>query len=450
MSVFGTNNIMDVFVAKEVAPATYANVTSDLLSTLTAGQIAVVGLYASGGYEEKLGAHTVNAANYPYIRFVKKTSSGELLYGSKIYGKDIKNVTTKLAVTPAEQSYTLGYNGTSGSLDVSQGNEFMLTIAYDHDDILWSEQKLRNTYDYYSQAPTQQGLALSMASQINYKETLGVINGTGRMVRAEVLSNGTAADWTGAATHIKVVQDSASVIFTNGSGVAAAGQALTDGTVINIAGTTYTVSGTGTTAGFTLNMPYQGSSAEVAGGTTQATQAGVLTGITSWGIKVVGQPLTWKKDFFKYNKVKFHFDLKNFGSTALTKTSESSKGNGFWQEVAEMESFSSGFQGALNRMVIPIPTGLNEAPTTTPAFAGAASGLGASYCTWEIESYDSTYTSASSGITGSSPMRIQTYICFPAGTQGAAQQADLVNDSNWNVDAWFTAYGFTLTTVPGT
>ena len=397
---------MNVFVAKDVAGTALASITSDLLATMADGQVVAVGTPAAGGNEQLIPASAA-ANSYSSFRLVEK-QGGVLNYGARVKVSDMILVSDKAYTAPAEQVYFIGYNGTSGSLDVSQANEFILTIAYDHDDMMWSEQKLRNAYDYYSAAPTQQGLAFSMASQINYKELLGSLNGTGRMVRAEIMSNGTAADWTGAATAIKVVQDSAAVIFTNGSGVAASGQALADGTLINILGTTYTVSGAGTTAGFTLNMPYQGASAEPAGGATIATQAGVLTAITAFGIKISGQALTWVKDFFKYNKVKFHFDLRGFGATnydrpgALIAGSEPSKGIGTAYEVAEFESFAAGFEGALNRMVVPLPAGRTYADTTTPK----------TYDTIVFESADNSIGSTNP-VVAQSPMRVQQFVFIP-------------------------------------
>lgn len=450
MSVQTQKNIMDVFVAKEVAPATYANVTSDLVATLTAGQIAVVGFNASSGYEEKLGVTTSNITNYPYIRFVKLTAQGELLYGARIYGKDVKKVSTKAGVAPSEQIWYIGYNGSTGSLDVSQANDFILTIAYDHDDMFWSEQKMRNAYDYYSASPTQMGLAQNMTAAINFKETQSTMNGTGRMVRAEIVSDGTAAvvtDGTQTQDAI-VVRDSAIIQLVdtgtttpgNTAGIAAS---CPVGTILNIAGIKYVVTAVSTNQ-VTLHTPYQGASATVTGGTTVASQFCKMSAISNVGIKITGQALTWRKDFFKFMKVKFHFDLQGFGATVITKSQESSKGIGYWSEVAEYESFASGNKGALNRTVIPLPIGLNEVPATLPAFSGAGSGLGANYNVWTIESEDSQNYSP---ITGTAPMKIQTFVFFPDGTQGDAQQADLVNNSNWNLDAWFTSAGFTLATV---
>ena len=430
MSVTTTNNIMDVFVNADVAQSTWANTTTDMLATLSTGEIGVVGFYAASNKEEILGASaggTVTAAKYPYIRFVKKTQSGELLYGSKIYGKDLVFAKSTAAVLVSEQAYFIGYNTSSGSLDVSQANEFILTIAYDHDDMMWSEQKLRNSYDYYSAAPTQAGLAFSMASQINYKESLGALNGTGRMVRAEVTSNGSSGTTT---TGFTVTQDSSTITKTTHGLTPAAGD------LIKVGSFYYTVVSY-TANNIVLNMNYQGAS-----GT-----ASVITGQTptAYGIKISGQPLTWKKDFFKFNKVKFHFDLKGFGATGYDRpgsisanSSESSKGKGFWQEVSELESFSAGFQGALNRMVVPLPIGLNEVPATTPSFSGASSGYEAYYNMWYLESRD---TNNASPIVGTAPMRIQTFCFFPDGTNGDATQTQLNNAAKYGLAAWVASTG---------
>ena len=408
MSVFGTKNLMNVFVAKDVAGTAIASITTDLLATVADGQVVAVGIPTGGGAEELIPA-TPGAGSYSHFRLVEK-QAGLLNYGPLVKVSDVYFAQTKAYSAPAEQAYFIGYNGSSGSLDVSQANEFILTIAYDHDDMMWSEQKLRNAYDYYSAAPTQQGLAFSMASQINYKETLGALNGTGRMVRAEVTSNGTSGTTT---TNFITVQDSATITKTTHGLTPAAGA------LIKVGSFYYTVvSYTANT--IVLNMPYQGTSATVS----------VITGQTptAFGIKVSGQPLTWVKDFFKYLKVKFHFDLKGFGASqydrpgALIAGSESSKGVGTAYEVAEMESFAAGFEGALNRMVVPLPAGRTYTDTTTPAI----------YDVVVIESADNSIGSTNPVI-AQTPMRVQQFVCIPdsAGVRTilASQLDDLLGSS---------------------
>jgi hypothetical protein len=387
MSTFSTKNLMNVFVAKDVAGTALASITSDLLATMADGQVVAVGTPAAGGNEQLIPASAA-AGSYSSFRLVEK-QAGVLNYGPRVKVSDLILVSDKAYTAPAEQAYFIGYNGTSGSLDVSQANEFILTIAYDHDDMMWSEQKLRNAYDYYSAAPTQQGLAFSMASQINYKETLGALNGTGRMVRAEVTSNGTAGTTN---TTWAAVQDSATITK--------AGHGLTpaSGDLIKVGSFYYTVVSYATDT-ITLNMPYQGASATVS----------IITGQTptAYGIKVSGQALTWVKDFFKYNKVKFHFDLRGFGATNYDRpgsisagSSESSKGIGTAFEVAEFESFAAGFEGALNRMVVPLPAGRTYADTTTPK-------------TYDTIVFESADNSTSSPIVGTPSMKVQQFVFIP-------------------------------------
>lgn len=393
MSTFSTNNLMNVAVCKDVAGTALASITSDLLATLADGQVIAVGMPINGTSEEVVAAGS-NAGTYSYIRFVQSINNS-LSYGPKLFVDKITFAATSTYSAPQEQIWHLGYNGTSGSLDVSQANEFILTIAYDHDDMMWSEQKLRNAYDYYSAAPTQAGLAFSMASQINYKENLGALNGTGRMVRAEVTSNGSSGTTT---TGFTVTQDSATITKTSHGLTPAAGD------LIKVGSYYYTVVSYATNT-ITLNMNYQGAS-----GT-----ASVITGQTptAYGIRISGQALTWKKDFFKYMKVKFHFDLKGFGASTLTKTQESSKGIGTAYEAAEYESFAAGFEGALNRMVVPLPTGRTYADTTTPL-------------TYDVVAIEAADTSTYSPIVAAAPMRIQTFLFIPTGT-GTAQKTILAS-----------------------
>lgn len=461
MSVTSQNNIMDVFVVKNAAPTTYSSITN-IFDTVTGGladgEIGVVGYNATSGKEEKLvTANAGSLATYPYIRLVQRLGS-ELFYGSKIYAKNITKVTQKANVAFAEQVYFVGFNGSSGSLDVSQSNEFILTIAYDHDDMMWSEQKLRNSYDYYSQSPTQSGLAFSMVSQINYKENLASVNGTGKMVLAEAVSSGSFLASSAGSFTVTNGSNTITVVESAG-GANDAGKYNSDagtfaiGDTIRLGGTGNTtavylitgVSGAGTAScTITLSQPYQGTS-----GTVTAANAGYISG-GNYGIKISGQPLTWTKDFFKYNKVKFHLDIKGFGNSTYDRpgsigpnSAESTKGIGYYQEVAEWESFAAGNQGALNRMVVPLPTGRNMTLGTNTSSVTY-------YNTWVIEQADTQLTSNSAAIAGVSPMRIQTVLFFPDGTNGDAAQgsaaatAGLIGTSTYKLEAWFNAAGFTI------
>jgi len=83
-------------------------------------------------------------------------------------------------------------------------------------------------------------------------------------------------------------------------------------------------------------------------------------------------------------------------------SSESSKGYGSSYEVAEMESFAAGFEGALNRMKVPLPAGRTYADTTTPK----------TYDIMVFESADNSIGSTNP-VVAQAPMRVQQYVCMP-------------------------------------
>lgn len=393
MSTLTQKNITTVMVAKDAAGTAIASIPSnDILGTMADGQVIAVGVPAGGGSEIVIPASSA-AGSFESIRLVE-SQGGILVYSPKIKVSNIVHAGVKAYTAPVEQVYVLGFDGTSGNLDVTQSNEFIMNIVYDYDDMMWSEQKLRNAYNYYSTSPTLQGLATSMVTQINLKEKMSTLNGVGAVVSATMLTNGTAT----------AMDSSATLAVVNGSTTITASAAQTTdwavGTLVRIGGATatspvYVITAVTSSTVATINTPYQGA-------TNAAIAARTITVPTSFGIKVTGLALTWVKDFFKYNKVKFHFEVKGFGASTYNKLcaicAESSKGVGSGYEVAEYESFAAGNEGALNRTMIPFPTGRTYAVSTT------------TYDTIAIESND---TENYSPIVGTTAMRELALVFIP-------------------------------------
>lgn len=393
MSTLTQKNITTVMVAKDAAGTAIASIPSnDILGTMADGQVIAVGVPAGGGSEIVIPASSA-AGSFESIRLVE-SQGGILVYSPKIKVSNIVHAGVKAYTAPVEQVYVLGFDGTSGNLDVTQSNEFIMNIVYDYDDMMWSEQKLRNAYNYYSTSPTLQGLATSMVTQINLKEKMSTLNGVGAVVSATMLTNGTAT----------AMDSSATLAVVNGSTTITASAAQTTdwavGTLVRIGGATatspvYVITAVTSSTVATINTPYQGA-------TNAAIAARTITVPTSFGIKVTGLALTWVKDFFKYNKVKFHFEVKGFGASTYNKLcaicTESSKGVGSGYEVAEYESFAAGNEGALNRTMIPFPTGRTYAVSTT------------TYDTIAIESND---TENYSPIVGTTAMRELALVFIP-------------------------------------
>jgi hypothetical protein len=114
-------------------------------------------------------------------------------------------------------------------------------------------------------------------------------------------------------------------------------------------------------------MPYAGPTNSA----LPVADQGFVTAGSSYGVRFTGKALPFRRDFFKFKRVAFTLQMSGFGATPLTKTQEMSYGAGDGRLVMEEESFSKGFQGALNRMTVPLPQSnetftANASTTTTP------------------------------------------------------------------------------------
>jgi len=439
MSVQTQKNVMNVMVGKEIAAGGSAIAVSSLQITdptasstyLEDGSIVALGMGASG--EVILPASSTNTiANYPSIRLVQRV--GNLLnFSPTIVGTDVTAFRGKDGSAGAEQVTTVGYNGSTGSIDNS-GTDFILTYVGLWDDMMWSKQQYRKAYDYYSTAATQQSIAKQLSFDINqdmFKQTLA---GTGAQIKCEVLCDGTAADPSGSATTAAVVNGSDIVTLDAAdSSVQAIGAIIRLGTagggrgvgvpvyiVVGIPSTDSTLSSTQ----FRIHTYFQGTSNAALAIATASQAGGVVATATNYGLKFTGLPLTWTKDFFKYKRVSFRIELKGFGTTAVATPTQAALGFGDYRHVAEMESFAAGNEGALNRTIVPLPTGRQVTPTD---------GSIPLYDAIVIEWADRSKKSPISGVV---PMQEQLFIFTPDSTDGAKNSTRLLDQLNeWMVSA---------------
>lgn len=439
-------NVLNVLVGGNVAGIAIASVQvtdpSTAATYISNGQVIALGLNVNTGVEEVIPttlSTTTGAALYPSIRLVAN-NNGQLNYSARIYARDV-NFARGIDGVPGttEQISTVGYNGTSGSIDISS-TDYTLTYVGDWDDMMWSEQKYRIAYNYNSTSPTQQGCAQKLSADFNFSNFRSNMAGVGPQAKVEVLSDGTAASPATAVT----------IAVVNGSDVATLNAADAGiqvvGTVLRLGNTTASATGRGTTvpvyivkaipstdsslsaAQVRLHTFFQGTSDAVVNLTTDA---GVVASSTNWGLKFTGLPLTWgltPYSDYKFMKVSFHLDLKGFGATTYGTPTQASKGQGDYREVAQMESFAAGNEGALNRTRIPLPTGRHYVDTT---------GTIAAYDIVSIQSQDKNKRSA---ITAPVPMGVQTFVAIP---DGATSMTKLLTQLN----PWLTAAGVINTNI---
>lgn len=429
MSVLSVKNLQEVLVGKNIGRTASVQITDPAATGYIAdGEIVV--LNSSGQIYDSA---TMSYSTSPYIRIAQR-SGNNVIITNKIYGNKLFTYTGQGADAQGTEQIThIGYNGTTGSFDLSSSNDFYVTITPNQDDMQWSEQKQKDVIlAPKSLVGTSQ---LTFASTVVQSVMKKYVN-DGLPVTAVMLNSGTAAVLTGAAT----------ISVTHGSNVLVPNAAITNvgfgaGTMVRI-GVTGSGVGTGipvyTVVGphpvianaWLLNAPYAGpTNAALA-----VANAGVVTAGANYGIRFVGKNLPFTLDFFKFKRVSFTVQMQNLGTTPLVKTQNSTYGQGDGRLVAEEESFCKGFQGALNRMTVPLPAITIDANSTTTTalnttYADAFVTATQLYETVQISFYDENLHTTTASV--KMPETVKLFLIPAAAQNKAANTGILTALDDW-------------------
>lgn len=339
----GANNVYnvllnDVDVATTALPAEGTVVTK---ANLPAGAVVLcdVGLRRMSNTE-----YAALANGDQYIIVQSKGVNSELMKSPVITKGNTKFSISKHK--PAVQQVTyVGYNLTSGALPVASSSTFFIKIRKrDNDAANRSQPEDLFAGPVKTDASgTQRELAFALVKSGIKNFNLQPL--PNKYLQFDVVCAGSQADWTGTATHVSVTNGSKAVIFTDGSGAAASGQALAAGTLVRIAGIVYEIPVLGTTAGFTLGTAYTGATAEVAGGTSITVNAGVVATPGDFGVKLTGTENPFDVNRFRdYYANRFTVTFSDT-STLVANAVGAYNGNGTWQQVAMDEYMNYGFEG---------------------------------------------------------------------------------------------------------
>ena len=349
MSVLSVKNLQEVLVGKDVIRTPNVQITDPTNTTTYIADGEIVVLDSSGAI---YNSGTMSYSTSPYIQIAQR-SGNNVIVTNKIYGNKLFTYTgTAPGAQGSEQITHIGYNGASGSLDVSGSNDFYLTITPNQDDMQWSEQKQKNvTLVTKASVGTSQAILASAIVENVMKKY--VTNGL--PLTAAMLNSGAGAAFA-VATLVSVTHGSNVIVF-NGAEVLAPGDLIrlgVTGSALGVEIPVYTVKEAHPVIAnaYILNQPYAGPSNAALDATADA---GTVTPGADYGVRFTGKTLPFVLDFFKFKRVNFTVQMQGFGTTPLTKTQNSTYGVGDGRLCAEEESFCKGFQGALNRMTVPLP-----------------------------------------------------------------------------------------------
>lgn len=361
MPAFSLNDCNVLFIGAA------ANITTGRPSTLNDGEI---GIFTPSGTRM---TEALAATESEFVIMEGRASTETQLTSGTIKKANIKAAKRHVYTAATEQIDYIGYNGTSGALEAIDDN--MYRVRLNMDQTLASNhggQYLKfGVYISPMSGTTQANVAYGIVDNLikNFsREPEQQIKFERVHDNAGVANTITAgAD----ATHYKFTLGSKFVVGTDSAGIAmngsdevvattVAGDYLRVGTAVTdpVYKIVAVTAGTGTTPAGTpmiieLDTPYQGTTTQIAIGSTEYITA-ALAAAGNFGIKLTAVPLTWNLPKIHYRKSKWFTTIDNFGTATITNSVKSTPGNGTYQQIAEREWFLQGNEGEYLRLGYPM------------------------------------------------------------------------------------------------
>jgi len=326
------------------------------------------------------------------VYFVHRNAQGVLHFSPPIDLNRLHNVSSMDNEARVEQVTYLGYNGTSGAMDVANNTYYGLHIVLDHTFGMLNNSPLILTVPYKTgAAATQYELANGLAI-----EARKVLQRHNACISVTLINDGAQANAIAAAT-VSVVNGGKQIVTSDDETlVILVGTLLRFGTSGAGTAAVYKVvshdSGAGAARVYTLDRPYEGA--------TNATYpAATFETVTEgdYGLRFVGVSVT-DANFNPVTDepfvVSFTLGTEDFTTATVTKTTNPVIGSGTYQQVSALEAYTQFQQKSKAISAYPPTTRIIEATS------------GAAYELHMFEIWDQEFVDATTGIRPISKTRI--------------------------------------------
>lgn len=320
MAQLKNDHVSYAFVAKDIARQATTITDSSSATYVKEGEVTISGLNNV--------LLTTDAASYTGVKEVKisQLRNSGLNSSPAISFENINFYKVTAYASKVEKIITVGYNGTTGSLEggvLHAATEYEVKVQrlglLDHYVDSYNTWKM---FSYYNTSDTAHQCLL--ARKLTKNGVDNFFNEIDGFVKIEMITSSAAAAIT------------PTVSFTYGSKVAvsSAASGLVAGDFIKV-NTTDTYYVTGVDGNYIyLEVPYQSTSCTVAPSKVTDSTTG------DWGIKMTGMPKHFDSGNgkFRYDVSDFDISLTGFtDATLISRLQSASLGNGEWEEVAQLE-----------------------------------------------------------------------------------------------------------------
>jgi hypothetical protein len=316
MAAFNVKDITSLFIGGA------ATKTTGGISTLNSAEI---GLFTPAGTR----LTEANAATAEEFIIVQKVANGTNVISNTIKKANIKSATRKAYTAPTEQVDYIGFNGTSGALDVINSNTYFVRLGLNQG-LTSNHGGLYLKHGIYisdataTESEVAAGLAKSLVANFSRE--------TDKSIKFERVINNTLV--TLVETYSPV--NGSKYVLASAASTTTVGHAFRFGTALT--DPTYIVTAINNDI-ITLDVPFQGPSASTV--TCEAAAVGAL----NWGIKLTGVALPFTTGKIHYNKSQWKTTIEGFTSTVITNSVGASSGSGYESAVKELEWFCQNFEG---------------------------------------------------------------------------------------------------------
>jgi len=347
------SHVLNLLIHADVgaAPTTAANAYINDLTDLADGELAVV-----NDQNMVLSAATVltdDRVAQTGIRVVGRYGS-RIVYSDFIKAEDIISIRPIPSANFAEQVTHLGYNGTSGAIQIINSNTYKLKVNFEQvgrtgqgisdfvsvfvgsdasatggEVVFGLEQLLRLAFNKQAEIPIRMAVLNSAAldTNLDFDANVTVVQGSKFIV--------SAADWS---TDGGVVTAAVGDFLRLGS-AAEADAAVALGSPI------YKIVAIPAADTIELDRPVTGTSGTYTASTDVQLIQAVTAEAANWGIRFTGIAPTHEVGKRPYSKIAFTLGLEDFGTTTVSYTTPMSLGAGEEEAIADLEWFTYGQSG---------------------------------------------------------------------------------------------------------
>jgi hypothetical protein len=321
------NTNLKVFVANATTGADETTVDA-FIATGAIGEVTAVA-----------GTGAATAAGSEDVMIVSKKEDGTIDRTERIPVKGIRKITVKAYAAGKEKIDYVGFNGTSGTIEVLNDNLYQINLDLFNYGSNSPESRYLRQGHYKSKASgnlkveVAEGLVKSLirnqARESYMRFTAGIVSSAAKSA---------SGSSTGLLTFVPKTNLVTPAVATDTSNFVA-GDLVFAGTAATSVGYRVLARNAGTGV-LTLADNFNGVTTVTASGNIRSTAANVEAG--SIGVKIEGVPQPFVVGKVVYEKIDWRGSLVDFGSTELTHAQAAMVGIGEGKRVAELEWFATG------------------------------------------------------------------------------------------------------------